>query len=175
MKTELKSLFLVGALCASTAAFAQGVLEYEWHGDSGIFQGSFRVHDNVTDFSTDPLYPQSFTVTSSQFPTLTNGWYYGSAPVGFFFNGIISGTGVEVNVLPTDVKKGDVVIAMQSGATGIDGAAHATESWIGLGRFASEYFAKENGYWAVVPEPSAFALLGLGLLGLYMKKATSRS
>jgi hypothetical protein len=34
----------------------------------------------------------------------------------------------------------------------------------------------EQGHWqeTIVPEPSTFALLSLGLLGLYMKKAANR-
>jgi hypothetical protein len=157
MKTEFKSLILAGALCASTTTFAQGVLEYDWHGDSGIYQGSFKVHEGVMDFTTDPLYYQSFTVTSSAYPALTNVSLSQPPPQdgGPWFNGI---------------QNGELRVAMFTYQTSY-GPFSAWESQI---NFANRN-GIEYGRWALVPEPSAFALLGLGLLGLYMKRATSRS
>ena len=122
----MKKLFLTLTLgVAAFAANSQGVLEYDWHGDSGIFQGSFQVHEGVTDFRTDPTYWQTFTVISSQFPTLTNSWSIGGGPTSLpMFNGISSGTGVEYYAETST--KGQLIVRMQSGADGY-GAVHATD------------------------------------------------
>jgi hypothetical protein len=153
--TIMKKLFLTLTLAlAAFAAKSQGVLQYDWHGDSGIFQGSFQVHDGVTDFTTDPTYWQSFTVTSSQFPTLTNSYWQPTELAGatHHFNG---------------VNDGDLIIGMQTWTS--YGGLSAWSTGIGFNSTAPE-----SGHWALVPEPSCAALLGLGLLGLYVKRAASR-
>ena len=176
MRTKLKSLLLAGALCASTTAFAQGIIQFDWQGDQNLYQASFQV--NATDYAlgwpyspynTEPpaLMNQTLTVTTPDHvfgPVKTDptfgclGWT--ETPPEFWHRVTLT-YGEDRN--PT-------LISLVAIGTG--NRAEIYERPEGSGPM----IRGETGTWiiSVVPEPSCAALLGLGLLGLCMRRATSR-
>jgi hypothetical protein len=168
MKTEFKSLILAGLLCAATsAAFAQGKIQFTWHGDQNLFQASFQVWDYqmAPNSNFEPgLFDETFTIT---------------APDVYLPPGSCLGTGGDPFHNGFD----------QNGNLTLGAGGPYPQTGTGYWATASVNFVSEGGSgeggpknfweyghwtWAPIPEPSTLSLLGLGLLALCMKKAASR-
>ena len=189
MKTELKSLILTGALCASTTtAPAQGTVRFDWVGNyspnpiqASLTLDASLVYPNsvfwygadepdgdgpgvevvgLTVTTPDHSWPQDGRLESHCNPL--------AGPSGFYSHIDASG---QLNVF---------VLGYLPGAYA--GNGNALEIVPGLYSHITEYdtsgreIYSSPGHWqeTIVPEPSCAALLGLGLLGLYMKRAASR-
>jgi hypothetical protein len=63
-----KPCFLLAALLCAPSAFAQGIIQFNWHGNENLFQASFQIYDYEmapgTWFSGTHLFDQTLTVTS---------------------------------------------------------------------------------------------------------------
>jgi len=162
-----KALLLAFALSASST-FAQGKVEFDWVGSKHLFQASL-VMDGSLVYPNSVFWPDADQPWTSQ-PVWATGlsvrgpngasWPDGSlvstpCPPGDDFYSHFDGMGF----LRVYVEGGNSFSMADYGAVAwIDGVSYS-----------------EGGYWVQAPEPSAAALIGLGLLALYMKRATSRS
>ena len=172
MDLALRSIALA-ALLATASAHAQGVIQFDWHGDQNLFQASFQVYDyqmvpgsnfEGPDWSSgkyqDALFDRTATIT---------------APDAYFAPGTCYGTGGTPMHNGLDLN-GNLMLGFGAPNpwNGIGFAATATED--SMGEMWQSGTLRETGHWtwAPIPEPTAFALFGLGLLALYMKKAASR-
>jgi hypothetical protein len=161
-----KTLLLALALSASSA-FAQGKVEFDWVGSQNLFQASL-VMDNSLVYPGSVFWPgadQPWTplpvIATGLNVTGPNGssWPDGTltsnlAPPGNDMYSHFDGWGIlRVYAWGGSFHFGDVGASAE-----INGVSYY-----------------EAGYWVkAVPEPSAAALLGLGVLALYMKRAASR-
>jgi hypothetical protein len=166
--------YLFAALLAAASAHAQGIIQFTWHGEQNLFQASFQVWDYQVpvsgpfpvnfegpDFSMgyyqDSLFDRTFTIT---------------APDAYFPPGTCYGTGGSPLHNGFD-EAGHLILGVHSPEpfSQVPHFASASQGYIGDGINQSWTYG-ESGHWswAPIPEPSAFALLGLGLLALYMKK-----
>jgi hypothetical protein len=188
---KLKFLLAAFLLCAASA-LAQGKIQFTWHGDQS--QANFDVDSSVVlvppdpgpnpettlwhyadnvDFDTTPSgYTQNMTVTTPYgvFSSF-QGWHL----AGVFANGIRSGEFI-LDAIDFSSQRGQGYIAV-IGAGGGNIEAGTGHGWIDIEPLAmNTVIAGYDGYWSwpLAPEPSTFALLGLGLLGLYMKRAANR-
>jgi hypothetical protein len=180
MKTEFKSLILAGLLCAaSSSVFAQGTIRFDWvdsyNGAGGPFQASFTLDASVVHPNSEP-WPRSdpgntyartsgITITSPDH-TFVNPlaiWPPGSE--GTYFD---SSGQLHLHLAGDD---GDFSIGVYLNPYSNLGRTIIDEIETGHGVTYEAY-----GTWqqTVIPEPSSFALLGLGLLALCMKRAANR-
>ena len=157
---KFKPLFAASMLCASTSAFAQGIIQFDWHGDDNVFQASFQ--------TTVAAWPYGFDVYPYN-PILPQQTLAITSPDRVWLAGSLENWG-------TSPEKSSIFFSDdQSPARVIVFIGSVGQVGIGEAIYNGPSLFHEYGHWEshVVPEPSAFALLGLGLLGLYMKKATS--
>jgi hypothetical protein len=184
MKTELRSLILAGALCASTTAFAQGKVEFDWKGtdDRGIplqnpyFQGSLIIDASL-------VYPNSvFWPGADQWPgAAATGMTITSPDHSWSGDGGLDGLASPWTLSPGGCSRFDQFGILVLYVWANDGSLFVGQSSSGSDEIRQFYMdggalnvRVEPGRWVQAPEPSAFVMLGLGLLGLYMKKAASR-
>ena len=178
MKTTFLAVFL---LCAASA-FAQGTIRFDWvdnyYGTGGPIQASLTLDASVMQHPNSDIWPRSdpgavtapitgLTVTTPDiswppytaealWPPSTD---HNGQPYGNYFDA--SGN-LHLFVL------GNISIVAEVGGAWITEYHPGAQS--------GQPLYSSYGYWkeTIVPEPSAAALLGLGLLGLYVKKAASR-
>ncbi len=173
MRTNLKSLLLASALCASTAtsAHAQGKL-FTWYnyGPPHNFQASFQVTDeeyavgwpyNPSLYSTDyPVTPHMVSTFSFSAPDYT------------------SGPSLQLCGYPETTPENYPRIGPEFNDATYNRALYVKSDAIvySITTPGIESTIRQDGWWIVttIPEPSAFALFGLGLLALCMKRAASR-
>ena len=168
---KLKSLLFATLLCAASA-FAQGIIQFDWQGDQNLYQASFQVNQAdyalgwpFSAYNTSPpmLFQQTLAVTTPDRvfgPGNCDGASCTEVGPEFWHN---------VTIYCDERGFNDMICLVPAGT--YDRAAIYEYPRGGLPPIRSE-----TGAWivSVVPEPSAFALLGLGLLGLCMRRATSR-
>ena len=181
MKTELKSLILAGALCASTTtALAQGTVEFDWVGDDhemagtihAKFQGSLTLDASL-------VYPNSvpWPGADQPWPPVPATGFNIAGPDGHLWprdGGLTSELRTPSDFYSHFDSAGNLILYVYSGGDGISTPRLGIHDG-GIFQQNDGVVYHQFGYWVQAPEPSAFALLGLGLLGLFMKKATSRS
>ena len=161
---KLCSLLLLAA-CQATAGFAQGTLEFTWHGQNNYFQASFQ----VTEAETLPgsIFNSSLWTNSIQITSLDGLTYRASDdPAPYIFGSF----GPPFNLT--------YILADQSTESSIDvvvvpgqGAAIYESSPLPNGHNA------EQGFWTydLTPEPSPSALLALGTIVLTFKHLAGRN
>ena len=163
-----KPVLLLGAFLLCTAsAFAQGKIQFNWHGDDNVLQASFQTTAEEAAWpyglqSIDtPLMQQTLTITSPDhvYPA-------GSLDVNLSPN--LNTMFLYEEAFPTR----GILFGYSPGGQWVIGEVPYGKDGIGSG-----WITRESGHWEshVVPEPSCAALLGLGLLALCMKRATSPS
>ena len=168
MKTELKSLILTGALCASTTtAFAQGTVLFTWHGDQNLFQANLTLDASL-------VYPGSIFWPGADQP-----W----TPLPVTATGLIvtsqDCSWPDGSLDSTPCPPGDPFYSHINAFGHPDLYVNGSRLWIADFSF-TEYDTSgkvlygERGTWLETPEPSTFALLGLGLLALGIKEAANR-
>jgi hypothetical protein len=170
---KFKLLLAAFLLCAAST-FAQGKIQFDWQGDQNLFQASFQV--NAADYalgwpfspynaSPPALMQQTLTITTPDhvFGSPTLYFLFATETEPQFWHGV---TLTFADGFPNWIAlapNGSVVAGKAPGiiAEHPPGGANV---W------------QELGTWniSVVPEPSCAALLGLGVLALYMKRAASR-
>ena len=182
MKTELKSLILAGALCASTTAFAQGTVRFDWvegnrvaPSSDQIFQGTIILDASVVYPGSEPwprsdpgnfyAYTTGITITSPDSTFLNPGALWPPSPeLGNYFDS----SGLLHLCL-----EGFAYDVGRRRLEAVSAPAFTSASIVEYDDNNNKILYSSGGYWkeTVIPEPSAFALLGLGLLGRYIKRA----
>jgi hypothetical protein len=190
-------LLLAAFLLCTASAFAQGKIQFDWHGDQNLFQASFQIdassvlvppcpplteiwhyawESRDVNFESDPLFFANFTISN---PYATFNSFGRLQGPGGLYNGFAPDPDDRRLRLAVGARDMDweAVVCSIRGHTAVNGFISDT-SIVVQDRASGETYT-ETGYWtwpaaSAVPEPSAFALLGLGLLGLYMKKAANR-
>jgi hypothetical protein len=154
MKLNLKALALAAVLTAGSA-HAQGIIQFNWHGDQNLFQASFQVYDYEmtpgTWFSGTHLYEQTVVVTGPDHTWNTSG------TGGGYASRFVSPGNLYLDLICRDPAFPGVEVDFTgSGIFEMDTA--------GI-RFS------EGGSWTTspIPEPSCGAILVLGLLALYAR------
>ncbi len=156
-------LTLMALLAAATSSFAQGIIQFDWQGDQNLFQASFQV--------TEAEYALGWPYGTSAPSTLMCQTLTVTAPDHIYGPGLLCLGWTETT--PDNWHR--VCVCYGDPDQTFPGRIYLSSDPVSIGEDGS-VVATESGSWSsfVVPEPSCAALLGLGLLGLYMKRATSR-
>ena len=190
MKTKLKALLLTGALCASTTAFAQGTVRFDlveaWGGTSchgSLTLDASVVHPNSAFWpGADPNIDHNFNGSGAYGLSITT-------PYGTWSDrdliAVTTMPGLSPDVMSHFDENGKLVLFVKSWD---DSAGVRCEVWArpwdasreGYDVSIFNYDASHNqiggwgGKFVQAPEPSSAALLGLGLMALYVKRAANR-
>ena len=172
-------LLLAAFLLCTASASAQGKIRFDWvdsyYGTGGPFQASFTLDASVVHPNSEP-WPRSdpgnpvantsgITITSPDHTFLNPLAIWPPGSEGTYFD---SSGQLHLHLAGDD---GEFSINVYLNPYSDRGRTMIEEFKTGYGMTYEAY-----GTWqqTVIPEPSTFALLGLGLLGLYMKRAASR-
>jgi hypothetical protein len=179
LNLKRRTLLLALALSA-TSAFAQGRVEFDWVGttDYGVpLQNPYFHGSLILDASM--VYPGSvFWPGADQYPgatttgmTITSPDHSWSASVygDGRLDGLYSPWAPSFDLCSHFDQYGHLVLRVYAD----DGSLRASQDIRGFGEIGGGVHI-EQGRWVQAPEPSVFALLGLGLLGLYVKRAACR-
>jgi hypothetical protein len=176
----MKPTFLAAFLLCTASAFAQGTIRFDWvdsynRPGSSPFQASFTLDASVVHPNSEP-WPRSdpgndhaltsgITITSPDhtFVNPLATWPPGSLGTHFDSSGRL--------YLNLDGEDGDFRVGVFLDPDNWGGKT-MIESWSPGGVY---YEALGTWQQTVIPEPSCAALLGLGLLALYVKRAASSS